>query len=247
MRYWLFVLLMLAPLCRAADGEPLRVMTDLWPPFRMEGENGQLQGLDIDLLNELSRRTGLRFEVQRAPWARGLTALEQGSADLMTGLARTPERERYIRYLDTPYYACSPRFYASPTQAMLLNDYASLRGLRIGYVLESVYFQPFDADKSLNKIGVSNEKQLLEMLVRGRIDVLVGTDCQVDYALLAPELAGRIVKAAYHPDARTALYIGFSRQRLTHLPALAAALDELLREGWLAHAALRYQPVVARH
>ena len=45
MRYWLLVLLMLAPLCRAADGEPLRVMTDLWPPFRMEGENGQLQGL----------------------------------------------------------------------------------------------------------------------------------------------------------------------------------------------------------
>ena len=31
----------------------------------------------------------------------------------MTGLARTPERERYIRYLDAPYYACSPRFYAS--------------------------------------------------------------------------------------------------------------------------------------
>jgi len=70
-RYWLLVLLMLAPLCRAADGESLRVMTDLWPPFRLEGENGQLQGLDIDLLNELSRRTGLRFDVQRAPWARG--------------------------------------------------------------------------------------------------------------------------------------------------------------------------------
>lgn len=165
----------------------------------------------------------------------------------MTGQARTPEHERYIRYLDTPYYACSPRFYAGPAQAMLLNDYASLRGLRIGYVLESVYFQPFDADKSLDKIGVSNEKQRLEMLVRGRIDVLVGTDCQVDYALPAPELAGRIVKAAYPPQARTALFIDFSRTRLTHLPALAAALDELLREGWLAHAALRYQPVVARH
>ncbi|WP_161867310.1 substrate-binding periplasmic protein [Pseudomonas yangonensis] len=246
MRLWLLVLLMLSPLYRAGAAEPLRVMTDLWPPFRMEDENGQLQGLDIDLLAELSRRTGLRFEVQRAPWARGLAALEQGTADLMTGLARTPERERYIRYLDAPYYACSPRFYASPALAMRLNDYASLRGLRIGYVLESVYFQPFDDDKSLDKVGVSSERQLLEMLVRGRIDVLVGTDCQVDYALLAPELAGRIVKAAYHPDARTALYIGFSRKRLARQPALAAALAELLREGWIANAALRYQPVVAR-
>ncbi|XLX39687.1 substrate-binding periplasmic protein [Ectopseudomonas mendocina] len=237
---------MLAPLYRAGAAEPLRVMTDLWPPFRMDDENGQLQGLDIDLLAELSRRTGLHFEVPRAPWARGLAALEQGSADLMTGLAMTPERERYIRYLDVPHYACSPRFYASPALAMRLNDYASLRGLRIGYVLESVYFQPFDDDKSLDKVGVSSERQLLEMLVRGRIDVLVGTDCQVDYALLAPDLAGRIVKAAYHPDARTALYIGFSRKRLARQPALAAVLDELLREGWIANAALRYQPVVAR-
>jgi len=147
----------------------------------------------------------------------------------MTGQARTPEHERYIRYLDTPYYACSPRFYAGPAKAMLLNDYASLRGLRIGYVLESVYFQPFDADKSLDKIGVSNEKQRLEMLVRGRIDVLVGTDCQVDYALPAPELAGRLVKAAYQPQAPTALFIGFSRTRLTHLPALAAALGSTLQ------------------
>jgi len=246
MRLWLLALLTLATLCRADDAEPLRVMTDLWPPFRMEGENGRLQGLDIDLLDELSRRTGLRFEVQRAPWARGLAALEQGSADLMTGLARTPERERYIRYLDAPYYACSPRFYASPALAMRLNDYASLRGLRIGYVLESVYFQPFDDDQALDKVGVSNESQLLEMLVRGRIDALVGTDCQVDYALLAPELAGRIVKAAFRPEARTALYIGFSRKRLARMPALAAALDQLLREGWIANAALRYQPVVAR-
>ena len=237
MRSWLFALLMLAPLCRAGEAEPLRVMTDLWPPFRMEGENGRLQGLDIDLLDELSRRTGLRFEVERAPWARGLAALEQGKADLMTGLARTAERERYIQYLNAPYYACSPRFYASPTLATRLDDYEKLRGLRIGHVLESVYFQPFDGDQKLNKVGVSNESQLLQMLARGRIDVLVGTDCQVDYALLAPELAGRIVKAAYRPEARTERYIGFSRQSLQRLPQLSAALESLLREGWIARAA----------
>ena len=60
MRCWL-MLLLLAPLCRAADA-PLRVMTDLWPPFRMLGASGELQGRDIDLLVELSRRTALRYQ-----------------------------------------------------------------------------------------------------------------------------------------------------------------------------------------
>jgi hypothetical protein len=112
-----------------------------------------------------------------------------------------------------------------------LNDYASLRGLRIGYVLESVYFQPFDSDKALDKVGVSNEQQLLEMLALGRIDALVGTDCQVDYSLLDPKLAGRIVKAAYQPQARTELYIGFSRKRLERMPELAACARYLAARG----------------
>lgn len=247
MRGWLLVfLLLLAPSGRAAEREPLLVMTDHWPPFRMmEDEATGAKGLDIDLLDELSRRTGLRFEIKRAPWARGLAELEQGNADLMTGLARTAERESYIHYLKVPYYTCAPRFYASPAVAVQLREYASLRGLRIGYVLESAYFQPFDGDQALDKVGVSHENQLLQMLARGRIDALVGTDCQVDYALLDPELAGRIVKAVYRPEARTELYIGFSRQRLAHMPRLAAALDAMLREGWVARAALRYQAVAA--
>lgn len=239
-RWWLGLLL-LPLLCRAAEPEPLRVMTDLWPPFRMRDENGAFSGLDIDLLAELSRRSGLRFEIQQAPWARGLAALEQGRASLMTGLAKTPERERYIQYLDKPYYRCSPRFYTAPGVAALLDDYASLRGLRIGYVLESAYFQPFDTDQALDKFGVNNEAQLLDMLVRGRIDALVGTDCQVDHALLDPALSGRIVKAAYHPQAQSDLYIGFSRQRPAHLKQVQAALDSMLADGWITRAAQRYQ------
>lgn len=244
-RCWLGLFL-LPLLCRAAEPEPLRVMTDLWPPFRMEAADGTLIGLDIDLLDELSRRSGLRFEIERAPWARGLAALEQGRADMMTGLAKTPERERYIQYLETPYYACSPRFYARPSVASLLDRYDRLRGLRIGYVLESVYFPRFDADQALDKVGVSAEAQLLEMLVRKRIDTLIGTDCQVDFALLDPTLAGHIVKASYQPQARTDLYIGFSRKRLAQLPRVAAALSSMQTDGWIARAAMRYHEVVVQ-
>ena len=44
--------LLLGITCASAEERPpLRVMTDYWPPFRMEGEGGALHGLDIDLLN----------------------------------------------------------------------------------------------------------------------------------------------------------------------------------------------------
>lgn len=244
---WLFVVLgwlLGATAALAEERAPLRVMTDYWPPFRMEGERGALHGLDIDLLAELERRTGLRFDVQRAPWARGLAALQSGSADLMTGLARTPERERYIDYLPIPYYACAARLYGTPELAASITRYEQLRGPTIGYVLESVYFQPFDSDAGLHKSGVNNEQQLLEMLMRGRLQLVIGTDCQVDYELRDPRLAGRIVKTGYQPQTRTELFIGFTQQHpLTdEKKRIATALQQMLDEGWVAEAAKRYQP-----
>ena len=80
---WFALLVLLGAPLYAEEAPPLLVMTDVWPPFRMQVADGELQGLDIDLLNQLSARTGLRFEVQRAPWARGLAALQNGKADII--------------------------------------------------------------------------------------------------------------------------------------------------------------------
>lgn len=240
---WLGLLLLLGMPLQAEEPPALLVMTDIWPPFRMQDGDGALSGLDIDLLDQLSQRTGLRFEVQRAPWARGLAALQNGKADLMTGLAKTPDREGYIDYLQQPYYACAPRFYAAPAQAKALQNYSQLTGLTIGHVLESAYFEPFDSDQQLRKTAVNTENQLLEMLVRGRLQTVIGTDCQVDYELRDARWNGRIAKAAFRPVARTDLYIGFSRQRglQAQYQQVSQALAQMQAEGWIAKAAQRYQ------
>lgn len=242
-RAWPALLLLLGASLQAEEPPALLVMTDIWPPFRMQEGDGALSGLDIDLLDQLSQRTGLRFEVQRAPWARGLAALQSGKADLMTGLAKTPEREGYIHYLPQPYYACAPRFYAAPAQAKALQSYNQLASLTIGHVLESAYFEPFDSDQQLRKTAVNTENQLLEMLVRGRLQAVIGTDCQVDYELRDARWNGRIAKAAFQPEARTDLYIGFSRQRglQAQYQQVTQALAQMQAEGWIAKAAQRYQ------
>lgn len=243
-RRWLGIgLLALVAAADATEYPPLRVMTDYWPPFRIEGTDGRITGLDMDLLAELEKRTGLRFEVHRAPWARGLAALQSGAADLMTGLARTPEREQYIDYLPQPYYACAPRLYASPQEAPRIARYDDLLGPTIGYVLESAYFEPFDSDKRLKKFGVNNETQLLQMLSLGRLQLVIGTDCQVDYELRDPQLARQIVRTRFQPDSRTELYLGFSHQRplTAERQLIEGALRQMLDEGWVQRAAARYQ------
>lgn len=236
----LFFMLLGAPV--AAESLSLKVMTDLWPPFRMLDDKGKLYGLDIDLLHEIEQRSGYRLVVQRAPWARGLAALQSGRADMMSGLAKTPARERYINYLEPAYFACAPRIYMTPEFAPLLTDYTQLAGLRIGYVLDSAYFEPFDSDKSLSKVAVSSESQLLGMLTRGRIQAFVGTDCQVDYELRDPQKAKAIAKAAYKPASHVRLYLGFSRQgdHVAAIRRVTEVLQQLLTEGWIQQRAEHY-------
>lgn len=224
------------------SGAVLSVATMVWPPFRMSSPGAHLSGLDVDLLNEISRRTGLQFDIQVMPWARGLERMRQGHVDLMTGLARTLEREAYVEYLSPPYHACAPRFYGSAVLQGQVRDYGDLSRLRIGYVLESAYFEPFDSDTRLNKRGVNSESQLLEMLQRGRIDLLVGTDCQVDYDRRDPALAQRLFKMSYEPPNRTALYIGFSRKspQQAARTLMETALQSIVADGWLQHRARIY-------
>ncbi|WP_339516429.1 substrate-binding periplasmic protein [Pseudomonas sp. RL_15y_Pfl2_60] len=242
MRAALLLVAMLSSFQVVAESLTLKVITDVWPPFRMLDADGKLYGLDIDLLHEIEQRSGYRFVVERAPWARGLAALKSGRADMMAGVAKTPAREHYINYLEPAYYACAPRIYMAPESAQLLTRYEQLAGLRIGYVLDSAYFEPFDSDTTLTKIAVSSESQLLGMLARGRIQAFVGTDCQVDFELRDPKNAKGIAKAAYRPESYTSLYLGFSREgdHAAAIKRVTETLHQLRATGWVARRAEHY-------
>lgn len=115
----------------------------------------------------------------------------------MIGLAHTPERAAFIDYLQPAYYQCRPAFYGKAAAVATLKTYEDLRGREIGYVLNSAYFAPFDDDGQLDKHGVPTEDQLQRMVERA-ICLMIGTDCQVDYALSQRNDAG-LIKADYRP------------------------------------------------
>ncbi|ALP43128.1 substrate-binding periplasmic protein [Aeromonas schubertii] len=240
MKWWYWGLLWLVPSVWSA---PLVVAMDEWPPFRMMQE-GQFRGLDVDILEAMAERAGVEVTIRRYPWGRALSFMQSGKVDLMMGLARTPERERYIDYLEPSYYQCRPAFYGPPEVALRVRRYEDLRPLELGYVLKSAYFEPFDSDPALHRHGVPTEQQLLGMVERGHLDLLIGTDCQVDYALA--QSPARLVKAPWQPEARVNLYVGISRAagRQTQGVALANALASMVKDGTIERLATAYRPRV---
>ena len=229
----------------AASGEHPReylLVTDFWPPFRIEGESGAMQGIDIELIAKLETRLKIKIRVQRVPWVRALGMMRDGTADLMSGLARTQERETFILYQAPAYAEIRPAFYQLATNAQPIKRYEDLASTRIGFTRGSVYFEPFDSDNALNKLSATDETQLLRMLLGRRFDVIVGSDLQVDYELRLRGFASEVVKAAYRPAKTTPLYFGISRKSPLAAEAseLGRALAELQADGTIAAILARY-------
>ncbi|GGB50221.1 ABC transporter substrate-binding protein [Roseibium aquae] len=215
--------------------------TDDWPPFRIRTEWGFV-GLDLDVINEVARRMEINVLALRFPWGRSLKSMEAGTIDLMTGLAYRAERAQYIAYTETPYFQCSTVFYTQKGRARDLSEYEDLRQMSVGYVLHSAYFEQFDTDETLSKMGVAEEISLIGMLKNNRLDAIIGTDCQLDYFIKSEGLDEVIEKADFRPGNAVGLYIGISRKSpwAARIDEFNRVIRELLDEGFVANAAHEY-------
>ena len=75
------------------------VGSTLHPPYIYQDANGQWVGLNIDILNRISRMTGLNFVHEAMPSTQtALDALASGSVDMNTTLAETSERRMYLNF-----------------------------------------------------------------------------------------------------------------------------------------------------
>jgi polar amino acid transport system substrate-binding protein len=210
------------------------VTTEYWPPFRMLGSNGEIEGIDIEIMEEIGKRLGVKFVWHRRPWARCLAELEDGLADIITGLAHTKERSKFAAYTSRPYYEMGPAFYLNDhALAQSIKKYENLYGISIGYSRGSVYFKRFDSDKKLNKKAGTNERQLIDMVLAKRWDAFVGTDAQIEYDLGRLGLENKLFKATFVPQDRIPLYLGISRKSkfVEEISAVNAIMNQLIEDG----------------
>lgn len=66
-------------------------------------DNGRIVGISADVINEMARRSGCKFEFQWYPRQRLFVELQAGHIDMAMGAFRTPERDAYARHLPYAY------------------------------------------------------------------------------------------------------------------------------------------------
>ncbi|MFL9893551.1 transporter substrate-binding domain-containing protein [Paraburkholderia sp. RL17-381-BIF-C] len=202
-------------------------------------QGGRLTGMSVDYLRALVG-PNVVIEAKAFPDVPQLLAAAcAGEVDLLTSVARTPERERCLSFT-APYFRSSSSAvvrrdgdsYASPAQ---------IAGARIaiekGFALERVARERFPHAQ----ISVfATTHAALSAVVRGDADVYLGFTPAVQYALATEEFRG--LHVAFEESSRTAnLRFAVPRSRATlrdqldeALASLNPADDAAIRVRWLS-------------
>ena len=83
----------------------LKVATEpAFPPFEFQGQGGELEGFDMDLMKAIGKEAGLDIQFQSLPFDGIIPGLQAGTVDAaISGMTITPERQKTVSF-SRPYF-----------------------------------------------------------------------------------------------------------------------------------------------
>ncbi|MBX2806628.1 MAG: transporter substrate-binding domain-containing protein [Hyphomicrobiales bacterium] len=121
-----------------AKGEIVIGVRDDDPPFGFRNDDGELQGLEIDLARDLAARAGATFTPFAINSTSRLQFIELGLHDALIGmLAVTERRKQQARLVEPYYYATTVAVLASPQSGA--SDISGLSGKRVCMLSAAIY------------------------------------------------------------------------------------------------------------
>ncbi|AAQ61313.1 substrate-binding periplasmic protein [Chromobacterium violaceum] len=225
-------LLCAAALVPAADKPAWRLVADAnFEPYSYLSEDLAPRGLDVELVSAVMRETGQPFRISLLPWERVKQQLALKEAD--AGFVFTGTAERRAQYdLVGPLRKGQTVFVVMKRNP--LTDWRGLADLKpyvIGQVRGYSYDTEFDKAPLTRDDHAGSPRQLVAMLLAGRVDVIIGDKVQLMYFIQEQRAAG-LVKVLPRPLVEMPRYVAFAKGD-PRARQFEAALKRLQQSGAL--------------
>lgn len=212
-------------------------------------KDGKPQGIDKDVVAELAKRTGCKFETQVLPRARIWRDLENGELDMTTAAIQTPERDRYATFV--PYLSTKNRvlLLARTTSGVHnADDFMAKKELQFGMIRgfkhEATLDQWLDKMRKEQRVQESAEPELMfEKLKLGRIDGIFSHAYVYRKILKDMNMEGIVVIQDWMPNGKGLIgNFMFSKRRFSgdDTDRWRSVMNGMRADGTLRNIFLRY-------
>lgn len=158
---------------------PVAYENDNYPISFYNEEDKELQGIAVDVLNEVTRLTGLEFvsmTTMDTPWAEIMEMLKSGEISMVTELVYSEARAKDFIWASTPtisshYAILSKLSYPDLSPQQVVRE-------TVGVMRSSIYEDTYSAwfyDHD-NLVAYDTQYQALDALEKGEVDLLMATE-----------------------------------------------------------------------
>ena len=171
---WGLGVLVLGAALSAAQGQPLRVLTEEFPPYNYT-EAGQITGFSTEVVRATLAEAKLQGDFQSLPWARAYTTAQSDPDVLIYSIGRTAQREKLFKWVGviapTQYY-----LFSLPQRNLKLQRLEDAKEYQIATVNEDVgeqYLISKGFSKGQNLQSSVKYELNYEKLKRHRVDLWI--------------------------------------------------------------------------
>jgi ABC-type amino acid transport substrate-binding protein len=208
----LFILLLFYSSWALAYKKEIKIATVQGLPFSDIVDN-EVVGANIEISTLLAKSINLKPTFIPCPFARCLSMVQQGEADMIMSLKKLPERENDLIFLHPSYMTQHDplRFFTLASRKIKINNFVDLNKLIVGTLRGARYFDAFDQSKSITKVELTSHQQLVQMLLHNRIDTFIDRENSILAFSLLEDVQQKFSLADYQYDTAINAYIAISK------------------------------------
>lgn len=177
----------------------ITIYTEHFPPYNFR-EEGQIKGINHDIIKHACEQAGLKCTFKMYPWQRAMAlALSKRFAGLVS-TSRLPEREAHFQWVgplvSSPacFYSLSHRDDIEIASKQQLRNYSV--GLHKGDVYEWV-LQRWGLEENVNYVVYSEKFGEIEAFKKGKLDLIIASANSMQYHVDSNRLSQQEVKPVF--------------------------------------------------
>jgi polar amino acid transport system substrate-binding protein len=212
----------------SAKAESWDVYTETtYPPYNFE-KDGVWTGIDTEIIERVMSELGIAIKYHKLPWKRVVKAVEENKADFGYQFVGKPERFEKFHMIG-PIRTGEWVFAVRANSTIIYDKMNDLQSYTIGTNSGYGYPKAF-LDSGLKKQPVASMSQNIKLLLRKRIDLIIGDRLLIAYYARIQGVHDQI-KFLPNTIENTPRYIAFPKQKEIKARLFEAKLNALKRSG----------------
>jgi polar amino acid transport system substrate-binding protein len=152
-----------------SDDKFFKLAVAIYPPYNYKDENGEIKGLNIEIITAALSSVGYQVNIELLPFGRALQYAKQGTVDGIA-LWYSEHRTQWFQFSE-PFTNSESVFYKRKSLKVNYQTLSDISPFIVGTVQKYAYPENFSNNSKIKKDQVLNDEKNIKKLILGRIDL----------------------------------------------------------------------------